>query len=184
MPALGESSYCDVCGDVFATTKGHNCPGPRALAPEYESTLCSLRGCGEQEGIMTPVDFAPFDFLNCSAIAIDEAGSGRPAKAEAAWLEACLAASGLYAPYSAADSAVSVILKAARPDSGDRGRPALWSALAAASRAALAVMDGRPRLICASMAEAFVAAALLESPHREAVTVLLAEIGRRTGTGN
>jgi hypothetical protein len=125
---------------------------------------------------MTPRDFALYDLLNCAAIAVGEAECGRPARADAAWLEAWASADGLFAPGSAADAAAGVLLRAASPDCGNRARARLWNALDAASKTALAAMDGRPGLLNLNLNGAFAAVAALDPPWRAAVTVILAEI--------
>jgi hypothetical protein len=88
-------------------------------------------------------DFRLYDVLNCAATAVDEAESGRPAVAGAAWTAATDAASGLFPVNSPASNAISVILAASRPGRQPEGRAALWTALDAAALAILTAMGGQ-----------------------------------------
>lgn len=123
-------------------------------------------------------DFALYDVLNCAATAVDEAESGRPALAEAAWLAAGKAASGLFPSPSPENTAIRVIIEASRPDRGPEGRAGLWNALDAASMAVLAAMDGRRELLGTILPSAHAAARQLTPAWQVAMTVILAQAQR------
>ena len=130
-------------------------------------------------------DFALYDTLNCSAMAVDEDGSGRPALAEAALLEAQFAASGLFAPGSREDAAIGVIIAASAPARDwSPGRAALWSALNAASLAVLTAIGEEGCPLQVALHDALAAARLLPSGQRDAVTVILSEVRRMAGAGS
>ena len=90
---------------------------------------------------MTCNPVALYDTLNCAAMAVDEAESGRPGLAEAAWLEAGIAATGAFPPGSAGASALGMILDAASP-ARNGGRAGLYRALDCVSFAVLVAGDG------------------------------------------
>lgn len=133
---------------------------------------------------MTPRDFALYDLLDLSATAVHEALLGRGAFANAAWLEAWASAERLFAPHSAADAAVGVILAASSPDRDSDGRAVLWNALSAASSAALYAMRGDRENTAVCMPAAFAAVGWLEPFERGAVTTLLAEVERMAEAGD
>jgi hypothetical protein len=128
---------------------------------------------------MDPI--ALYDFLRCAALAADEADAGRIPDAETAWQEASFAASGLFAPGSDAHAAVSVILDAASPACGGRGRAALWNALNAASLAVLAVTAQQRELASVIWPDAL--AATDQLGHAGQMAVLTLPAGARDMAG-
>jgi len=128
--------------------------------------------------------FALYDTLCCCATAVDEAESEQAARAETAWLEACMAAIGLFPAGSAADAAVGVLLAACQPASSRRpGHAALWNALDAASCAVLPAMAGDADCTRMLLPGAYAAAAVTAPDLRAALTVILAEIEAMAGAG-
>jgi len=85
-----------------------------------------------------------YDALDLCAVAVDEAGSGRPHRARAAWGAARDAASGVTAAPEVVH-ALGLVLAASRPSNADAPwRAGLWHALNAASLALLTAADGDP----------------------------------------
>jgi hypothetical protein len=126
--------------------------------------------------VMTPDMFAPYDFLNCAATAVDEDGCERRAEALAAWQAACSAAKGLFPEGSDAAEAVSVILAASRPPCGELGAAELWDALDAASYAALIAMTGDGPQTAVPLNDLEAAIAPLTGELRDAMQVIAGEI--------
>lgn len=126
---------------------------------------------------MIPAGFRLYDLLCCCATAVDEAGSGRDARAEAAWLEAGLVLSGLFPPGGTLETAAGVILGACAPDrAGQPWRAGLWNALDAMATVTLAA--GGDRETAARMLPGvFAMIAAVGDPFlRGAMTVLMAGI--------
>ena len=128
---------------------------------------------------MIPADFALYDALQCAAIAVDEAGSGRMAKAAEAWNEAVTASVRAFPQGTPADDALGVLTGACDPDRGGGAwRADLWRALDAASLAALTAMDGDVAATGVLVSAALDAAVPLPDEKRAAVSVTLGEIRR------
>lgn len=86
---------------------------------------------------------ARYDALNCAALAIDEAGSGRPLQAMTAWLAAGTAAVRAFDAGSPQALALAAVVADSAPSlAGEPWRPALWRALGAASLASLLAESG------------------------------------------
>lgn len=86
--------------------------------------------------------FALYDALDLCAAAIDEAGSGRPHLARAAWAKARDAASHVTASPELTQALGLVLADAAPSLHAAEWRPALWRCLDAASLAILLAADG------------------------------------------
>jgi hypothetical protein len=119
-----------------------------------------------------PADNRLLDLLACCAVAVDEYASGRPALAEAAWLEASFVASGLFPYLSRPDRAAWVITCASRPGRGG-DRAVLWNALDAAAIAVSASLEGHRELALVIWPGARAAAEPLPFAWRGALLALL-----------
>jgi len=117
---------------------------------------------------------ALYDALNCAALAVDEAGSGRPAKAMTAWLEALTAAGRAFDPGPEARALAGIIACAAPSNAGELWRADPWRALDTASLAALIAEDGDTDLADATLMDASGLAAHL--PCRDALAAILTAI--------
>jgi hypothetical protein len=131
---------------------------------------------------MTPRDFGLYDVLDLAARAVDESESGRPALAEAAWLEAWASAEGLFPQGTPLDAAAGAVLAAAKPGSGTEAPARLWRALDAAALVVLLAVDGRTAAE-AVIPAAYAAASVLEPGARDALMVILAGVRQMAGTG-
>lgn len=128
---------------------------------------------------MIPRDFALSDALECAAYAVDEAEHGRAGEAERAWLEAYVTASGLFAPHSAGNDAIGVLIAASRPSQVHANPAALYTALDAASLAAVTAIEGDEHgMLRTALPHAEAAAIRLEAPLRDALAVILAAVRR------
>lgn len=122
---------------------------------------------------MNPV--ALYDALNCCALAVDKAGSGRPLPAMRAWLEAGTATARAFACGTPQASALGEILAASAPSlAGEPWRAGLWRALNTASLASLIAEDGDTALADATLLDAAGIAA--QVPCRAALAVILTAI--------
>lgn len=123
---------------------------------------------------------AVYDALHCAAIAVDEAGSGRPARAMTAWLDAQTAASRAFEPRTEPALACAVVIRAAAPSrEGEPWRAALWRALDTASLASLHAGD--TGLADATLLDAAGLAATV--PCQQALTTVLVAIWDATRDG-
>lgn len=132
---------------------------------------------------MTPDMFAPYDFLNCAATAVDEDGAERHAEAKAAWQAACSAAKGLFPAGSEAEQVAGVILAASRPPCGELGAAELWDALDAASYAALIAMTGDGPQTAVPLNDLEAAIGALSGELRDAMSLIAGEIAAMAMTG-
>ena len=119
--------------------------------------------------------FALYDLLDCAAAAVNEAESGRPALAWAAWRAARDSAVGLFPPGSAEDAAAGVILAVSLPETGTEVPARLWRALDSASYVVLHAKAGDIAKTEALLPAACAAAGVLERDAREALMVILRE---------
>lgn len=134
---------------------------------------------------MTPAiaaDFGLYDALNYSLIAIDEAESGRPAKASPAWREARAAADGLFTEGGTLSAALACIIAAAAPDREGQYRADLRNALNATAPAVIPAMVADRESTELFMLDADEKVLLLPDDLRDALSVILGEIRAMAGT--
>jgi hypothetical protein len=127
---------------------------------------------------VTPADFRLADFLGCLAASIHETRMGRPARAEAQWLEAQLPASDLFRPGTDASDAAGVLIAAVRADGN--GDPAaankLHNALDVAGEAAAMAARNRTAFLRDALGDAYEAVVSLPEDWRDAICTLLAPV--------
>lgn len=135
---------------------------------------------------MTAESFQLYDFLDLCATAIDESESERPAQAETAWLEACIAESGLFSPGSQLAAAAAALIDASRPSPLRRpGHYTLWNALNAAAVAVLPAMEGDRETARLLLDGALAAASMLpRADWRDALGLLLTVVRTMANAGN
>lgn len=118
---------------------------------------------------------ARYDALNCSALAIDEARSGRPVQAMNAWLAAGTAAARAFDAGSPQALALAAITADSAPSlAAEPWRPALWRVLGAASLASLFAESGDTGPADDTLMDAAGFAAGL--PCRDSIAVILTAI--------